>query len=133
MADKNIGALTEAPIGSLPEIAELYDDSLLAVEQQGEARRMSGAQWKAYARAGAEKYVEGAHEAAAAAAADAARAEREADDAAASAVSARQYAGKPPVIREGTWRIWNAEAQAYQDTGQPARGETGAQIGRAHV
>lgn len=38
MADKTTGALAavaEAPIGSLPGIADLYDDTLLPVEQQG--------------------------------------------------------------------------------------------------
>ena len=45
MADKTTGALAavaEAPIGSLPGIADLYDDTLLPVEQQGEARHMTG-------------------------------------------------------------------------------------------
>ena len=63
MADKTTGglpAVQEAAIGSLPGIADLYDDTLLPVEQQGEARHMKGAQWKAYARASVSIYVEGA-------------------------------------------------------------------------
>ena len=43
MADKTIGALAavvDAAIGDLPSIAELYDDSLLAVEQK--AQQYSG-------------------------------------------------------------------------------------------
>lgn len=67
MADKTTGALAavrEAPIGSLPGIGDLYDDTLLPVEQQGEARHMTGAQWKRYAQAATADYVEGAQEAA---------------------------------------------------------------------
>lgn len=67
MADSTIGALAavvEAAIGELPGIADLYDDSLLAVEQQGEARHMTGRQWKAYAQAGVKTYVEAAQKAA---------------------------------------------------------------------
>lgn len=64
MADSTIGALNEAPIGSLPGIEDLYDDSLLAVEQQGEARKMTGRQWKMYAQTGVKSYVEAAQKAA---------------------------------------------------------------------
>lgn len=59
MADKPIGGLARAP--------DLYDDSLLAVEQQGEAMSLSGAQLKGFARAGVSDYVEAAQEAAKAA------------------------------------------------------------------
>lgn len=67
MADKTTGgldAVEEATIGSLPGIVDLYDDTLLPVEQQGEARHMTGAQWKKYAQAGVSKYVEAAKKAA---------------------------------------------------------------------
>ena len=49
MADKTTGglpAVEEAAIGSLPGIADLYDDTPLPVEQQGEAMHMTGRQWK---------------------------------------------------------------------------------------
>ena len=77
MADKTTGglpAVEEAAIGSLPGIADLYDDTLLPVEQQGEAMHMTGRQWKKYAQASVEGYVDGAEEAARAAAASAAAA-----------------------------------------------------------
>ena len=132
MADRTIGGLQEAPIGALPGIADLYDDSLLPVEQQGEARKMTGAQWKRYAQAGVSGYVEGAKEAAKAAADSAAAAEKSAEnaagsagEAAGSAQSAKEYSGKPPVIRDGTWWTWNAERKEYVDTGEAARGERG--------
>ena len=130
MADRTIGGLQEAPIGSLQGIADLYDDSLLPVEQQGEARKMTGAQWKRYAQAGVSGYVEGAKEAAKAAADSAAAAEKSAEnaagsagEAAGSAQSAKEYSGKPPVIRDGTWWTWNAERKEYVDTGEAARGD----------
>ncbi len=132
MADKTTGglpAVQEAAIGSLPGIADLYDDTLLPVEQQGEARHMKGAQWKAYARASVSTYVEGAAqsardaaasaEMAAGSAANAAGSAQEAED---SAQKAQQYSGKPPIIQGGTWWTWNAEQQEYVDTGEAARG-----------
>lgn len=132
MADKTTGGLdpvAEAAIGSLPSIADLYDDTLLPVEQQGRARHMTGAQWKRYAQAAASVYADGAKDAADAAAASAARAEKSAQgaegsagDAAESARSARQYSGRPPVIRDGRWWTWDAEKQEYADTGEAARG-----------
>lgn len=44
MADKRIGELNEAPA--------LYDDTLFAVEQQGEARRLTGKQIRSVAGGG---------------------------------------------------------------------------------
>lgn len=132
MADKTTGgltAVTEAAIGSLPGIADLYDDTLLPVEQQGEARHMTGAQWKRYAQAAVSVYVDGAKDAADAATDSAESAERSAQDAAdsaanaaSSAQSAQQYSGKPPIIQDGTWWTWNAAKQEYVDTGEAARG-----------
>lgn len=132
MADKTTGgldAVAEAAISGLPGIADLYDDTLLPVEQQGEARHMTGAQWKAYAKAGVGQYVEGARSAATAAEASATRAEaaeagaaQSAEEAAQSAQTAQQYGGKPPIIREGRWWIWNADTQQYTDTGEAASG-----------
>lgn len=132
MADKTTGgltAVTEAAIGSLPSIADLYDDTLLPVEQQGEAHHMTGAQWKRYAQAAVAVYVDGAKDAADAAADSAESAERSAQDAAdnaasaaGSAQSAQQYSGKPPIIQNGMWWTWNAAKQEYVDTGEAARG-----------
>ncbi len=44
-------------------------------------------------------------------------AEEARDAAAASARSAEQYSGKPPKPQNGTWWIWDAEAQQYIDSG----------------
>lgn len=56
MADKNIGALEQ--------ISELNDESLLVVEQNGEAGKMTGAQFKKYAQDSVEAEVEAAKKAA---------------------------------------------------------------------
>lgn len=62
MADYQINELaaTSDPssIGSLPSIADLYDDTLLPVEQQGTASKMTGAQWKQYAQAAVQPQVD---------------------------------------------------------------------------
>ena len=42
MADKNIG--------SLPAATGIQDDTLMVGEQQGEAVKLTGAQWKDYAK-----------------------------------------------------------------------------------
>lgn len=67
MADKNIG--------SLPAAQTVDDDSLLVAEQQGQAVKVSGAQFKGFARAAVSQFVDAAKghaDAAAKSAADAA-------------------------------------------------------------
>ena len=103
MADKPIGGLRRAP--------DLYDDSLLVAEQQGEAVSLSGAQLKKFARQGVEDYVESAKE-------SAESAEKAAAEAETSAQTAKQYSGKPPVIQAGYWWTWDAEQQKYVNTGK---------------
>lgn len=44
-------------------------------------------------------------------------ADKSAKDAAASALSAQQYSGKPPKPQNGTWWIWDAGQQQYIDSG----------------
>ena len=56
MADKNIG--------SLPAASTLDDDSLLVAEQQGQAVKVTGAQFKGFAQQAVRQYVEQAQEAA---------------------------------------------------------------------
>lgn len=41
------------------------------------------------------------------------------------AQSAKDYSGKPPIVQSGTWWTWNAETDAYQDTGVQATGDKG--------
>lgn len=132
MADKTTGGLKAAEavsIGDLPGIIDLYDETLIPVEQQGEARHMTGRQWRNYAETGVDVYVKGAQDAAKSAAESAKSASgsaafsaNSAESAAKSALSAKQYSGKPPVIQDGSWWTWNAETQQYTDTGEAARG-----------
>ena len=118
MADKTIGdlaAVQEAAIGSLPGIQALYDDTLIPVEQQGEAMHMSGKQFRQFGEKTAEIYVQ-------AAARDAEDARKSKEAAAESAERAEQYSGKPPIIQSRTWWTWDAKRQEYVDTGEIAIG-----------
>lgn len=121
MADKTTGgleAVQEAAIGSLPGIADLYDETLIPVEQQGEARHMTGAQWKRYAQAGVSKYVEDAQNAANDAQKAVAAVGDAVEDAAASARAAETARAEAEEAREA---IENMEVAADTLTaGQPA-------------
>lgn len=141
MADRTIPELEVVHIADLPALPGLYDDDLLVVSQQGTAKKMTGAQWKAYAEASvkgeAEKAARDATAASQAAqkAAEKARDEAQgsrdeaaekAAEAKKSAATAVQYSGNPPQITEDeTWEIWNAEQGGYVDTGKPSRGAEG--------
>lgn len=110
MADKTTGELTyfqESAIGDLPGIANLYDDTLLPVEQQGEARKMTGRQWKEYARAAVSTDV-GAAESSAVSAANSAAA------AAGSAGQALQHAQAANTARSGAESARDGAREAKQ-------------------
>lgn len=116
MADKNIG--------SLPSIGTLNDESLIPVEQQGQACKMTGRQFREFGKQGVSEYVESAKNSADRAAASAetaaekaASAESDSADAAISAQTAKQYSGNPPKPQGGTWWIWDAGAGTYKDSG----------------
>lgn len=131
MADKTIGELQKA--------SALYDDSLLPMEQSGEAIALEGAKLRAFAEnAGREagksavtnevrqaaSYASAAAQAQqaaknseTAAAGSANAANQSAQSAAQSAATAQQYSGKPPKAQGGTWWVWNAATSAYEDTG----------------
>lgn len=82
MADKSIPelpAVEEKHIQDLPEIPEIYDDTLIPVSQNNEAHKMTGAQFRAFGEKTAEAYVNTAVDAAASAKADADRAKGYAD------------------------------------------------------
>lgn len=68
MADKTTGELPAVPIGELPLAPDIYDDTLLPVEQQGEARHITGKQFTDYAKAATVVYADAAKESADAAA-----------------------------------------------------------------
>ena len=121
--------MADSTIGELPVAAHLDDASLLVVEQQSEARSIQGALVRQFAEAATDEHVKAAQEAAEhagqsaqAAANSASEAAQRAIEAAGSAQSAQQYSGKPPKIQNGTWWIWNASTQQYEDTGEAVRG-----------
>lgn len=64
MADKTIGELQAVPIQNLPVAPDIYDDTKIPVEQQGDAKHITGAQFKKYAQASTGAYVSAAQEAA---------------------------------------------------------------------
>ena len=121
--------MADRTIGELPAADHLDDDSLLVVEQQAQARSIKGALVRQFAEAATDAHVKAAQaaaeqagESAKAAAGSAAAASKSAEDAAESAQHAEQYSGKPPQIQNGTWWIWNADTQEYEDTGEAVRG-----------
>lgn len=98
MADLTIGELQEVAVGDLPLAPDIYDDTLIPVEQGGEAKHMTGAQWKEYAVAAAKEEADRAEDA----------------------------AKKGPYIGDnGNWFVWDAEKESYVDTGVSAGGGTG--------
>jgi len=110
MADRTTGelaAVQESPIGGLPGIMDLYRDSLIPVEQQGEARKMTGGQFAGYARESVREYVQQAEDSAdkaseqvALAAEQVVLAEKQADAAASSATKAQYSAEQAQMARK---------------------------------
>lgn len=129
--------MADKTIGSLPQATTVDDASLFVLEQQGDAMKATGAQWKGYAVAAVSPLVTQAKtaatnagnsaSAAAGSAEDAAQSAEEAaqsaQESAESAQSAQEYSGKPPIIQNDTWWTWNAETGQYEDTGKAARGD----------
>ena len=121
--------MADRTIGELPVADHLDDESLLVVEQQSEARSIQGRLVRQFAESATDEHVKAAQEAAEqagesaqSAANSASEAAQSAIDAVGSAQSAQQYSGKPPQIQNGTWWIWNASTQQYEDTGEAVRG-----------
>ena len=124
-------------ISELPAATIVDDASLFVIEQQGEAMSCTGAQWKAFGVAAVQPLANAAGASATQAAnsasnaagsaqgasASAQAAQNSASQAAESAETAQQYSGKPPIIQNDTWWVWNAETGQYEDTGESARGD----------
>lgn len=118
MADRTISeldAVKESPIGGLPEVLELYDNSLLPVEQQGVAMRITGRQLRQFGEKTAELYVQTAVEAARAAEESREGAEGAKKAAAAQADRAREIADGIQLDRDALDRaVEDAQASAGQ-------------------
>lgn len=104
--------MADKTIGELPVAAELYDDSLLVVEQQRQARSVTGALVKQYAEAAAKGQADAAAKSAEAAKTDADRAAEKAKDAA-------DVALHPPILKDGSdhWWTWDTGKNDYVDSG----------------
>lgn len=118
MADKTTGglpAVQESPIGGLPGILELYRDSRIPVEQQGEARHMTGGQFAEFARESAKQDVQRAVDAAD-------RAEEAAESVGAAVEDAQEAAAAAQTDRQGAESAQAAAEQA-KDTAVRKAGE----------
>ncbi|MDE7262276.1 MAG: collagen-like protein, partial [Oscillospiraceae bacterium] len=109
------------------EAQAAHRGALAAQEAAQTARLLAEAAAETAAADAAHAAAEQAAEAAAAQTAQAVQdaARDAAEKAAESAETAQQYSGKPPIIQNGTWWTWNADMQAYKDSGEAARGEVG--------
>ena len=133
--------MADQKIGDLPKAPQVDPESLLVMEQQGEAYSLTGQQIAEFARGAVKDYVESAKnaaisatnsekaakiseeetiKAAESAGNDAKDAAENARVASKSAAIAKQYGGNPAKPINGTWWIWNAESQEYVDTGEPS-------------
>lgn len=124
-------------ISALPAATTVGDTDLFVIQQGTDAKKVTGAQYKAFAVGAVQPYSEAASASAGAAAGSAQKAQgsataadnsakdaaASADEAAESAETAKEYSGKPPIIQNDTWWTWNAETQQYEDTGETARGD----------
>lgn len=124
-------------ISALPAATTVGDTDLFVIQQGTDAKKVTGAQYKAFAVKAVQPYSEAASASAGAAAGSAQEAQgsataadnsakdaaASADEAAESAETAKEYSGKPPIIQNDTWWTWNAETQQYEDTGESARGD----------
>lgn len=131
-------ARADSTIGGLPNLPGVADDSLLAVESQGEAYHLTGAQWKEYARESVKGYVESAQQSAqnaaqsatqakdAQTAAEQAKTDAEAAQRAA-AQSAAAAAASQQAAAQSAQAAQNARDAAAQSAQNAAAAQTAAQ------
>lgn len=98
--------MADRAISELPAAAQLDDNSLLAVEQQGVAKKFTGAQFKEFGKSGVATYVNQAQQAA--------------QSAEANAQLAAEASSHPPIPQNNTWWIWDKNTQKYVNTNQPS-------------
>ena len=112
MADKTTGDLPAVEIGELPLAPDIFDDTMLPAEQQGEAVHITGAHFKGYAVAAAKEQADAAKTSADAAA-------KSRDEAAEKAKDAADVALHPPILKDGSdhWWTWDTGKNDYVDSG----------------
>ena len=119
----DINDLRSEIVSQTLEEAEAARTGAEAAQGKAEAAQTAAEQAKVgaeTARGQAEGLAGQAADSAGAAAGSADDARDSADAAAKSEQSARDYAGKPPKVEGGTWRVWDALGQSYTDTGVKA-------------
>ena len=117
MADKNIGLL--------PQASTLTDNSLFVCEDSGTAKKVTGKQFKDFAKQGVSDYVEAAQTAASNAQEAVSAVGTSVQDANDAANRAEAAVVNAPKIQNGTWWIYNKTAGAYENSGVAATGPMG--------
>lgn len=114
--------MADKKISELPSLAELQYDSLIPVEQNGEANKLTGQQFAAFAKESVQEEVNAAHDEYLDALAEANRANTEADKAESEANRAENVASHPPTLtaKNDHWWIWDATTESYVDSGVDA-------------
>ena len=119
--------MADKTIGELPSIAGLYADSLIPVEQQGVASKMTGKQFADFARESAAQDVQRAVDAADAAEKSAAGAKEEADRAADLRESIEvDYEALRQAVKDAEGHADRAEAEAKRSGDSAALSESWA-------
>lgn len=96
--------MADVTIGQLPDIASLDDASLIPVEQNGSAGKMTGLQFRRFAESAVETQTQ--------------RAETAADQAKENAEKAEQASLHPPYIGDnGNWWVFDTVTGVYADSG----------------
>ena len=117
--------MADRSIGSLPQAETLTDDSSFVCEDRGVAKRVTGKQFKDFAKQGVSDYVEAAQMAAQNAQEAVAGVGTSVQDARDAASRAEAAVTNPPKIQNGTWWVYNQSAGEYQDSGVAATGPMG--------
>lgn len=137
MADKTIGELSVVKVGDLPLAPDIYDDTLIPVEQQGEALHMTGSQWVAYAQSAVGDYVGAAQDAAQDAQQSAANAagsaKQAANSATAAAGSAEQAGASEAVVAENAAAAAQSAQAAKENATNAAASERHAADSEANA
>lgn len=120
MADRTTGELPASEIGDLPLAPDIYDDTLIPVEQQGTAKHISGRQWKQYAVAAVGEETDAAARSAAAAAQSAKEAASSAQSASSSATAAANSAAAAKTSQTAAANSATA-AKASQDAAKASQ------------
>lgn len=113
-------SLMENAYAAFDQMTKAFGDIQAFVKQASDSEIAAKQAARSSAESAASSEAERAAAQAAQAAAEIAQtaAQTAAGSAAQSAETAKQYSGKPPIPEAGTWRVWDADAGEYRDTGK---------------